>query len=66
MRAREISPIGTQTFTPDFLAIAKGFGCMAERVTGFEHLHELLKAANQTEVPTLIEIREDAKFLTEG
>ena len=63
MRAREITPIGTQTYTPDFLAIAKGFGCKAERATGFEHLHELLQAADQAEVPTLIEIRENADFL---
>jgi len=65
MRAREISPIGTQTYTPDFMALAKGFGCMAKRATGFEHLHELLQTANKAAVPTLIEIREDAKFLTE-
>ena len=65
MRAREISPIGTQTYTPDFLALAKGFDCIAERATGFEHLRELLQAANQAEAPTLIEIREDAEFLIE-
>jgi acetolactate synthase-1/2/3 large subunit len=65
MRTREISPIGTQTYTPDFLAIAKGFGCLAERATGVEHLDELLQAANQAKVPTLIEIREDAEFLFE-
>ena len=65
MRARGISPIGTQTYTPDFLALAKGFDCIAERATGFEHLHELLQAANQAEAPILIEIREDAEFLIE-
>jgi acetolactate synthase-1/2/3 large subunit len=64
MRAREIPPIGTQAYTPDFLAIAKGFGCSAERASGYEHLDELLRKANRADMPTLIEIREDAQFLT--
>ncbi len=63
MRTREIPVTGTQTYTPDFLTIARGFGCMAERATSFEHLHELVQAANQAKVPSLIEIREDAEFL---
>jgi acetolactate synthase-1/2/3 large subunit len=66
MRTKEIPLIGTQTYTPDFMAIAKGFGCMAERADSFEHLHGLLKEAKKAVVPTLIEIREDANFLTEG
>jgi acetolactate synthase-1/2/3 large subunit len=65
MRTKKIPDIGTQTDSLDFIAIARGFGCMAEQATGFEHLHELLQAANQMEVPTLIEIREDAEFLLE-
>jgi acetolactate synthase-1/2/3 large subunit len=65
MRAREIPLTGTQTYTPDFLTIARGFGCMAERADSFEHLHGLLKAAKKTKVPTLVEIMEDAEFLLE-
>ena len=65
MQARNIPLIGTQNYTPDFVSIAKAFGCMAERADGFAHLRELLETANQSEVPTLIEIRADAEFLTQ-
>ena len=31
MLERQIAPIGVDIFTPDFLAIARGFGCQAVR-----------------------------------
>lgn len=63
MLERQIAPIGVDIFTPDFLAIAKGFGCQAGRVESFEQLAQQLKSAVKRTVPTLIEIRADAPFL---
>ncbi|HYB11465.1 MAG TPA: 5-guanidino-2-oxopentanoate decarboxylase [Alphaproteobacteria bacterium] len=63
MIERQIAPIGVDIFTPDFLAIAKGFGCQAARAESFEQLAQLLKSSVKRTAPTLIEIRADAAFL---
>jgi acetolactate synthase I/II/III large subunit len=63
MAEKGIQPIGVDLWTPDFLAIAKGYGCAAERATSLEHLRALLDDARARDVPSLIEIREDAPFL---
>jgi len=65
MVERQIAPIGVDIYTPDFLAIARGFGCAAAGVESFDHLAGLLKAAAAATVPTLIEIRAYAPFLKE-
>jgi acetolactate synthase I/II/III large subunit len=64
MAGKGIPQIGVDIFTPDFVALAKGFGCAAERAGSLEHLREALEAASGRTVPTLIEIREDAPWLT--
>jgi acetolactate synthase-1/2/3 large subunit len=63
MVERQIAPIGVDIYTPDLLAIARGFGCAAARVESFDHLAGLLTTAAPARVPTLIEIRADASFL---
>jgi acetolactate synthase-1/2/3 large subunit len=63
MQDRDIVPIGVDIYTPDFLALAKGFGCRAQRAESFEHLRELLQAAAGAERPTIIEMLESASFL---
>jgi acetolactate synthase-1/2/3 large subunit len=63
MAEKGIPQIGVDIFTPDFMAIAQGFGCAAERADSLDHLHEALEAATRRAVPTLIEIREDAPWL---
>lgn len=63
MHDRQIPIIGVDIYTPDFLALALGFGCNAQRATGFDHLRELLIAAARTDRPTVIEIIENADFL---
>lgn len=63
MRETGIPQIGVDLVTPDFLAIARGFGCVADRATGLDHLEELLRKSQGRRVPTLIEICEDAPFL---
>ena len=58
MEARGIEPIGVDIYTPDFLTIARGFGCEAEKLEDPRDLPAKLKAAAQRNRPTLIEIDE--------
>jgi acetolactate synthase-1/2/3 large subunit len=64
MAEKGIPQIGVDIFTPDFVAIAQGFGCAAERAGSLDHLRAALAGAGGRHVPTLIEIREDASWLT--
>lgn len=64
MEDRDIPTIGVDIYTPDFLALAKGFGCHAERAESFAHLRELLLSAAQSDRPTVIEVQESAAFLS--
>ena len=64
MQNRDIPTIGVDIYTPDFLAIARGFGCRAERASGFAHLRQLLQSAAAADRPTVIELLEEAEFLT--
>jgi acetolactate synthase-1/2/3 large subunit len=64
MQNRAIPLIGVDIYTPDFLALARGFGCHAERVSSLPHLRELLQTAARADRPTVIEVLEDASFLT--
>ncbi len=59
MAERGIPQIGVDIYTPDFLTIARGFGCRADRVESLEHLRWLLHQARQAAGPTLIEIDEE-------
>jgi acetolactate synthase-1/2/3 large subunit len=63
MQQRSIKPIGVDLHTPDFLAVARAFGCEAARATSFAHLGDLLRTAAVACRPTLIEVMEDAPFL---
>lgn len=60
MAERGIPQIGVDLFTPDFLAIARGFGCRAVRAESLVHLQAQLKEAQGIRGPTLIEIDEAA------
>lgn len=53
---RDIEPVGVDIHTPDFVTIAKGFGCATEAVHEVEALKAALLAAAGREGPTLIEI----------
>jgi acetolactate synthase-1/2/3 large subunit len=63
MQQREIEPIGVDIYTPDFLAIARGFGCQATRAESLEQLRSLLESGASGDRPTLIEVLEGAEFL---
>ncbi|TXS95239.1 5-guanidino-2-oxopentanoate decarboxylase [Parahaliea maris] len=53
-----MAPIACDIYTPDLLAIARGYGCEAARATDYDTLHALLAAAPARAVPTVIEVRE--------
>jgi acetolactate synthase-1/2/3 large subunit len=61
MERRGITPLGVDIYTPDFLAIARGFGCAAERARDHTHLAELLRSA-PAEQPLLIELLQAPPF----
>jgi acetolactate synthase-1/2/3 large subunit len=58
MQERDIPTIGVDIYTPDFVAIAKGFGCLAETVSTREEFVDALRRANAAAGPTLIDIPE--------
>ena len=59
-----IPPVGVDLHTPDFVALAKAFGCHAVKVTNLVDLEsELITAAGQN-LPTLIEVMQ--QDLVEG
>jgi acetolactate synthase-1/2/3 large subunit len=60
MAERGIPQIGVDIYTPDFLTIARGFGCGAVRAEGLAHLQEQLRLAHRAKGPTVIEIDEAA------
>lgn len=61
MQRCDITPLGVDLYTPDFLCIARGFGCQAERARDHAHLSELLKGAPVNR-PLLIELMEAPPF----
>jgi acetolactate synthase I/II/III large subunit len=59
-----IAPVGVDLFTPDLVAVARGYGCAAERARDLDHLAELLGAAARgRRAPTLIEVVEGPPFV---
>ncbi len=65
MQQRDIEPIGVDIYTPDFLAVARGFGCQAARAESREQLCVLLESASRSDRPSLIEVIEGAQFLND-
>jgi acetolactate synthase I/II/III large subunit len=64
MLNRSIDLIGVDIYTPDFRTLAAGFGCGYERAQSFSHLRDLLERATNAERPNIIEVTEDALFLS--
>ncbi|NML96851.1 5-guanidino-2-oxopentanoate decarboxylase [Paraburkholderia sp. RP-4-7] len=62
MVERDITPVGVDIYTPDFIALARGFGCAAVRVDSPDALVSELQRATGGTVPTVIEIRESNWF----
>ncbi|PUA17877.1 5-guanidino-2-oxopentanoate decarboxylase [Glaciimonas sp. PCH181] len=58
MENRDITPVGVDIYTPDFIAIARGFGCHATHAANHAELIDALQLAVCAKVPTVIEILE--------
>lgn len=58
MTERDIEPVGVDIFTPDFMTLARGFGCMGARIATAGGLREELLLAATRKVPTILEIDE--------
>ena len=58
-----IPEIGVKPRNPDYLALAKAFGCDAVRPDSLKDLDARLRAAFAADRPTLIEVRQDSPFL---
>jgi 5-guanidino-2-oxopentanoate decarboxylase len=58
-----IPEIGVRLKNPDYLQLAKSFGCKAVRPATPKALKREIEQAFSREFPTLIEVREDAAFL---
>jgi acetolactate synthase-1/2/3 large subunit len=56
MADRGIPQIGVDIYTPDFQAIARGFGCRALKVESYAELSQALREAVAATGPTIIEI----------
>jgi len=56
---RDIPLIGVDIYTPDFIAIAKGFGCAAEKISSKAEFIEALQSACSASTPTLIDVPEE-------
>ncbi|WP_263144334.1 5-guanidino-2-oxopentanoate decarboxylase [Pseudomonas sp. RIT-PI-AD] len=61
MESRDIEPIGVDIHTPDFVALARAFGCRAERARDRQHLRQLLGEV-PADRPLLIELLEAPPF----
>ena len=61
-----IRPQGVDLHTPDFLGLARAFGCAAERADSADGLRRCLAAAREQQRPWLIEIDETAGWLDAG
>ncbi|MCX7350319.1 MAG: thiamine pyrophosphate-dependent enzyme [Alphaproteobacteria bacterium] len=62
----QIPTVGVDLYTPDFLAIAKGFGCFATRPESLGELATAVHAALQRKMPTVIVIDNDGPLFSLG
>jgi acetolactate synthase I/II/III large subunit len=51
-----VNPIGTDATAPNYLALARGLGCHAVKVTSVDQISETISAALGADRPTLIEV----------
>ncbi|MBI1779627.1 MAG: 5-guanidino-2-oxopentanoate decarboxylase [Proteobacteria bacterium] len=61
--ARGVPEIGVNLRNPDHLALARAFGCRAVRPESLEAFTDSVREALTHEVPTLIEVHEQAGYL---
>ncbi len=61
---RKIPLVGVDLEMPDFVQVARGFGCYAQRVSDIEQLPSLLETGFAADRPTLLELHEDTVTLS--
>ena len=66
MTDRAITPVGVDIYTPDFMMLARGFGCVGERIGSMNALLEELPRAAGRSVPTVLEIDEQTWIEAQG
>lgn len=66
MKERNIPPLGVDIYTPDFMMLAHGFGCIGKRIETVKDLIEQLRCAAKRNIPTLLEINEKIWIDAEG
>lgn len=59
-----IPTIGVDIYTPDFITIAKGFGCETIEITSMDQLQSAVLVAQKSDVPVIIQL-DEAKLYTE-
>ncbi len=64
MKIRGIPPIGVNSRNPDFVALARAFGCRGLRPDSLDSFEAAVGEALQARVPTLIEVHENAEWLS--
>jgi 5-guanidino-2-oxopentanoate decarboxylase len=64
MDERGIPRIGVEPRSPDFLGLARSLGCEGARAESAEHLARCVREALAADRPTLIEVRQDSRWLS--
>ena len=64
MAEHGIAPIGVELHTPDLVAVARGYGCAADRASDHGELAALLAQAGRRSGPSLIEVVAEPPFTT--
>jgi thiamine pyrophosphate-dependent acetolactate synthase large subunit-like protein len=66
MIAKGIPEVGVNPRNPDYQALARAFGCHAVRPDSLDAFAGAIGQALSADVPTLIEVRQDAPYLSAG
>ncbi|KAA8558316.1 putative 2-ketoarginine decarboxylase AruI [Pseudomonas extremaustralis] len=64
MLSRDIPTIGVNQHNPDFLKLAEAYGCLTARPDSLAALQQAVRDAHEAQLPTVIEVRESADFLS--
>ncbi|HWU00598.1 MAG TPA: thiamine pyrophosphate-dependent enzyme, partial [Terriglobales bacterium] len=63
MIARDIPTIGVNQLNPNYIEVARGFGCHTVQPGSLADFEAALKTAFTGDRPTVIEMREEAPYL---
>lgn len=57
-----IPTIGVDIYTPDFITIAKGYGCETIEITSMDQLQSAVLVAQKSDIPVIIQLDEAALY----